>query len=94
MNRAIVLGLCSVAQLARQNHRLQSVRMPAVGKEGCSGLMASAIGQDREGFPAGPANSAPYPDEFVLFIVGRTQSPSVADDRVITANGTLPRQQV
>jgi hypothetical protein len=52
------------------------------------------IGQDGEGFPARLTDSTPHPDAFVLVIVALTQSPSVADDRVITANGTSSRQQV
>jgi hypothetical protein len=52
------------------------------------------IGQDREGLPARLTDSAPHPDAFVLVIVALTQSPSVADDGVVTANGTSPRQEV
>ena len=52
------------------------------------------IGQDREGLPARLTDSAPHPDPFVLAVVALTQSPSVADDRVIPANGTSPRQEV
>ena len=52
------------------------------------------IGQDREGLPARLTDSAPHPDAFVLVIVALTESPSVADDRVVAANGTSPRQEV
>ena len=51
------------------------------------------IGQDREGLPARPADSASHPDAFVLVIVAWRESPSVADDRVVAANGTSPRQE-
>ena len=30
----------------------------------------------------------------MLVIVALTESPSVADDRVVTANGTSPRQEI
>jgi hypothetical protein len=52
------------------------------------------IGQDREGFLTRLTDTAPHPDAFVLVIVALTESPSVADDRVVAANGTTPRQEV
>jgi hypothetical protein len=52
------------------------------------------IRQNGEGLPARLTDSAPHPDAFVLAVVALTQSPSVADDRVIPANGTSPRQEV
>ena len=52
------------------------------------------IRQDREGLPARLTDSAPHPDAFVPVIVGLTESPSVADDRVVLANRTSPRQAV
>jgi hypothetical protein len=52
------------------------------------------IGQDREGLPARLTDPASHPDAFVLVVVTLTQSPSVANDAVVTANGTSPRQQV
>jgi hypothetical protein len=52
------------------------------------------IGQDREGFLTRLTDSAPRPDAFVLVIVALTESPSMADDRVVAANGTSPRQEV
>jgi hypothetical protein len=51
------------------------------------------IGQNREGLPARLTDSAPDPDAFVLVIVALTEPPSVADDRVVAANGTSPRQE-
>ena len=52
------------------------------------------IGQDGEGFLTRLTDPAPHPDAFVFLIVALTESPSVADDRVVTANGTSPRQEV
>ena len=49
------------------------------------------IGQGREGLSARPADSTPHPNAFVLVIVALAQSPSMADDRVVTANRTSPR---
>ena len=39
-------------------------------------------------------DSAAHPDAFVPVIVGLAESPSVADDRVVPANRTSPRQEV
>ena len=39
-------------------------------------------------------DSASYPDAFLLVIVARAESPSVADDRVVPADGTSPRQEI
>jgi hypothetical protein len=52
------------------------------------------IGQDREGLAARLTDSPPHPDACVPVVVALTESPAVADDRVVTANGTTPRQQV
>ena len=52
------------------------------------------IGQDREGLPARPTDSTPHPNERMLVVVTLAQSPSVADDAVLMANGTSPWQQV
>ena len=52
------------------------------------------IGQDGKGLPAWPTDSAPHPDAFVLVIVSMAAPSSVANDRVIPANGTSPRQEV
>ena len=51
------------------------------------------IGQDRERLPARPTDSAPHPHAGTPVIVTLTQPPSVADDRVVLANRTTPRQQ-
>jgi hypothetical protein len=37
---------------------------------------------------------AAYPNVIVLVIVGLAETPSVADDRIVAANGTSPRKQV
>ena len=52
------------------------------------------IGQDREGLPARPTDCAPHPDACALVIVSLTEPPAVADDRVVSASGTSPRQEV
>ena len=52
------------------------------------------IGQDREGLPARLTDSASYPDAFVPVIVALTEPPSVADDRVVSADRTPPRQEI
>jgi hypothetical protein len=51
------------------------------------------IGQDGKGLPARPTDSAPHPDAFVLVIVSVAEASSVANDRVVPANGTSPRQE-
>jgi hypothetical protein len=52
------------------------------------------IGQDREGLVARMTDPAAYPNVIVLVIVGLAETPSVADDRIVAANGTSPRKQV
>jgi hypothetical protein len=52
------------------------------------------VGQDREGLPARPTNPAPHPDAFLPVIVGLTKALSVADDRVVSASRTSPRQAI
>src|SRR5437764_13719143 len=51
------------------------------------------IGQDREGLPAAAADSTSHPDAFLPVVVGWTGTPSMADDCVVLANRTLPRQE-
>jgi hypothetical protein len=52
------------------------------------------IRQDGEGLPARLTDSAPHPDAFVPVIVSEPEPSPVPNDRVISANGTLPRQEV
>jgi len=52
------------------------------------------IGQNREGLPAGMTDSAPCPNAFVSVIVGQAEPSSMADDRVVPANRTLPWKEV
>src|ERR1700733_11495826 len=52
------------------------------------------IGQDSESLVARMTDSAPHPDVFVAFIVGLAEPLSMADDRVVVANRTPPRQEV
>jgi hypothetical protein len=40
------------------------------------------------------SDSPPHPDAFVPVVVSMTEPSSVADDRVVAANGTSPRQEV
>ena len=51
------------------------------------------LGQDREGFPAWLTDSAPHPDRFALIVVTLAEPPSVAGDRILPADRTLPRQE-
>jgi len=52
------------------------------------------IRQDREGLPARQTDSASHPDAFVPVIVALASAPSMANDRVLVANWTTPRQTV
>ncbi len=52
------------------------------------------IGQDSESLVARMTDSASHPDVFVAFIVGLAEPLSMADDRVVVANRTSPRQEV
>ena len=52
------------------------------------------IGQNREGLPARMADSASCPDTFVPVVVGKAEPPSMADDRMVLAKRTLPRQEI
>jgi hypothetical protein len=51
------------------------------------------LGQDREGLSARPTYSTSHPDRFAVIVMALAESPSVADDRVLPADGTLPRQE-
>ena len=71
------------------------------GRDALTGLLPAAkavgagwrqrIGQDGKGLPARLTDPAPHPDAFVLVVVSMTESSSVANDRVLLANGTSPR---
>ena len=52
------------------------------------------VRQYGERLPARSTNPATHPDAFVLVIVRLPESPSVADDRVVVAQRTQPRQQM
>jgi hypothetical protein len=52
------------------------------------------IGQDREGLPAWMTDSAPHQNAFLPVIMGWTEPSSMADDRVVSANRTSPRQGI
>jgi len=51
------------------------------------------IRQDREGLAARLTDSAPHPQAGAPVIVALTKSPSVADDGVVLAHRTAPRQK-
>jgi hypothetical protein len=51
-------------------------------------------GQDGECLAAGPATSAPNADDVVNFVVRLFAALAVADDRPVSAQRTLPWQQV
>jgi hypothetical protein len=51
------------------------------------------IRQDREGLAARLTKSAPHPQARAPVIVTLTKSPAVADDRIVMANRTAPRQK-
>jgi len=52
------------------------------------------VGQDGEGLLALPTDSASRPENVTLIIVALTEPSSVANDRVVVADGTSPRQEV
>ena len=51
------------------------------------------IGQGSEGLSARSTDSTPHPDAFVLVVVRITEPSSVANDRVLPADGASPRQE-
>jgi hypothetical protein len=51
------------------------------------------VGQNREGLLARPTHSAPRPEGSALIVVALAKSLSVADDRVVAADRTTPRQK-
>jgi hypothetical protein len=57
-------------------------------------LRHDPIGQDREGSVARMTNSASHPNAFLPVVVGLAEPPAMTDDRVVPANGTLPREEV
>jgi hypothetical protein len=52
------------------------------------------IGQNRESLPARLTDSAAHPNAVLLVIVSWTEPSSMADDRVVPANRTSPRQEI
>jgi len=51
------------------------------------------IGQDRKGLIARSTNPASHPNAFVAVIMGLAEPLSMADDRVVSANRTSPREE-
>jgi len=66
--------------------------LPATQAEG--GGWRQPIGQDRKSLPARPTDSAAHPNAFLPVIVGWTKSTPVADDSVVPAGWTSPRQEL
>jgi hypothetical protein len=74
------------------------------GADPLTGLLSAAqavvpgrsqpVGQDRESLPARPTNPAPHPHAILPVIVGLTKPLSLADDRLVSANRTAPRQAI
>src|SRR6202035_5212809 len=62
--------------------------------QGVVSVRRQPIGLDREGLPARLTDSAAHPNAFLTGIVGWTEPSSMADDRVVRANRTSPRQEV
>ena len=52
------------------------------------------LGQDREGLMARPTDPASHPNALVAVIVGLAEPLPMADDRVVAANRTPPREEV
>lgn len=52
------------------------------------------IRQDSEGLAARPADPSSYPDAIVSVVVGLTEPPAVADDRLVLTKGAQPRQEM
>jgi hypothetical protein len=65
--------------------------LPAVKAVGAG--WRQRIGQDGKSLSARLTDSAPHPDAFVLVVVRITEPSSVANDRVLPADGTSPRQE-
>jgi len=49
------------------------------------------LGQNREGLSARTTFSSPHPYSLPVFVVSLPQAQSVADDRIVAANGASPR---
>ena len=102
--------LCPSAQggWIRQACRIFTVRCGLfggiAGRDPLAGLLSAAQGvvperhqpirQDREGLLARTTDSTSCPEAFAPVIVARMESLSVADDGVLTADWTPPRQEV
>jgi hypothetical protein len=74
------------------------------GTDSVTGLLSTAqgivsrgyqpVGQNGEGLPARPTNPTPHPDMFAPVVVCLTKSPTVANDRGVSAKRTSPRQAI
>ena len=83
MRRGLLNGFASGNPLTRFLSTAQSV-LPRRCKP---------LGQDRKGLPARLTDSTSHPDRFTLIVVALAESPSVTDEGVLAADGTLPRQE-
>ena len=66
--------------------------LPAVQAEGRR--RSEPIGQDCEGLVARMTDPAAHPNAIMLVIVGLAEPQPMADDRVVSAKGTPPWQEV
>jgi len=62
--------------------------------EGVASGRRQPIRQDGEGLLARPADSPAYPDAIALGIMALAEAPPVANDRVVPADWTSPRQEI
>ena len=101
--------MCPLAQSGRIRHarRIFTVRRCLLhgiaGGDALTGLLSTThaegrrrrqpIGQNGKGLAARTTDSASHPDRFALIVVALAESPSVTDDRVLPADGTLPWQE-
>src|ERR1022692_3641469 len=93
MDRASAMDLCSAAGLLNGSTSVDVLAglLPATQGERRRGRQP--IGQDREGLMARPTHPASRPNAFVAVIVGLAEPLSMADDRIVAANRTSPREE-
>jgi hypothetical protein len=94
MDRASATDLGSAALLAPRNRLRRCSHRPAAGSAAKGRRRRGPIRQDGEVLSAGMTDPASHPNVFVPVIVGLAQPLSMADDRVVAANRTSPRQEV
>lgn len=82
MRRSLLNGFAGGNPLTRLLSTAQSIA-PTV----------RATGQDRRSLPPRLTDSSSHADRFALIVMALAESPSVTDDCVIAAEGTLPWQE-